>query len=464
MTRLQDNESFANTMINLCRNILSKPSTNILLKNNAIVSSSSSSSSLLYISRSCTTTASASTASNTDRIRQTVWMFGSCADGKLGVKTESHRSIPTKVTHLPPFLSVKEGGTTWMSSFLHTNDSKIFMWGTNNHGQMGLPGNQVYRYPTESEMFKGLDIERVALGRSFLLILTKQGKVLSIGSNEFGQLGISSQEQRGSQTLQVVQNLKDVVSMHAGFDHSFAVTKSGHAFGWGYNVEGQLGQKIVEYERVEATGEEKQQDMHDLHKTMHPDAEYNTPTLVPGMEAIKVAKVFCGYDCTFLLSARGNVYAMGNNETGTLGLGEDAIGRIAKATKVQLPEKIKSISCGATHSMFLSESNKVYVCGWGAEGRLGLGNNTINRYVPTLIPFFAENRIKVDQVSCGGAHSLLLTTDGRVYSWGCGEDGKLGHGDEELSNDPKLIQFFENKKPIFISAGVDTSMVITTEN
>ena len=36
----------------------------------------------------------------------------------------------------------------------------------------------------------------------------------------------------------------------------------------------------------------------------------------------------------------------------------------------------------------------------------------------------------VVSVSAGSAHSLAVTKNGRLFSWGCGQNGRLGHGDE----------------------------------
>eukprot|EP01133_Synstelium_polycarpum_P012792 gene12792-15011_t len=351
--------------------------------------------------------------------RHSLYVFGAAEHGKLGVIGDNDRMLPTRVTHMPHRVHIRDAGSSWQSSYVLT-DKQLLMWGTNKDGQMGLP-NQVFKFPTESDMFKTIDIDRVRMGRSFTMILTKQGAILTAGSNEFGQLGIGS-DIKGSMTPRVVEGLRghDIVSIGAGFDHSIAVTKSGHVFGWGYNVEGQIGQKVVEYSRVDVANDGEVGDT----STMIPDTEFPTPTLVPGLETVKIARVVCGYDSTFLISARGNVYAMGNNETGTLGLGDETLGRVTTPAKVQVPEKIKSLSCGATHALLLS----------------------------------------VAQVACGGSHSLALTTDGQVYSWGDGEAGKLGHGDEKSSNIPKLVEALDGLKVVHIAAGIDNSFIVVEED
>lgn len=47
------------------------------------------------------------------------------------------------------------------------------------------------------------------------------------------------------------------------------------------------------------------------------------------------------------------------------------------------------------------------------------------------------------QVSCGPAHTLALTSTGRVFSWGLGRGGLLGHGEDVGQIRPRLIEAFE---------------------
>ena len=65
--------------------------------------------------------------------------------------------------------------------------------------------------------------------------------------------------------------------------------------------------------------------------------------------------------------------------------------------------------------------------GFGNSSRLGLGiQESINS--PRMIESLQHISIKKVAVHSGGRHCLALTTDGEVYSWGEGDDGKLGHG------------------------------------
>lgn len=72
---------------------------------------------------------------------------------------------------------------------------------------------------------------------------------------------------------------------------------------------------------------------------------------------------------------------------------------------------------------------KLYLyLGYGAGGRLGVGgNDTV--LTPALLDSIQHVFIKKVAVCAGGKHCLALSADNEVYSWGEGEDGRLGHGD-----------------------------------
>ena len=70
---------------------------------------------------------------------------------------------------------------------------------------------------------------------------------------------------------------------------------------------------------------------------------------------------------------------------------------------------------------------QVYATGYGAGGRLGIGG-TESISTPTLLESIQHVFIKKIAVNSGGKHCLALSAEGEVYSWGEGEDGKLGHG------------------------------------
>ena len=45
---------------------------------------------------------------------------------------------------------------------------------------------------------------------------------------------------------------------------------------------------------------------------------------------------------------------------------------------------------------------------------------------PTPIAYFYKNSIRISKICCGSQHNLALSNEGKVYSWGCNDDGALG--------------------------------------
>ncbi|VEN55650.1 unnamed protein product, partial [Callosobruchus maculatus] len=82
--------------------------------------------------------------------------------------------------------------------------------------------------------------------------------------------------------------------------------------------------------------------------------------------------------------------------------------------------KMIDVVAGQYHSLALSCSGKVYTWGWGIHGQLGHGNCD-NLFYPKELNF----PFTVKQIAAGHAHSLLLTTEGKLYGFGSNVFGQL---------------------------------------
>src|SRR5205085_1974865 len=99
------------------------------------------------------------------------------------------------------------------------------------------------------------------------------------------------------------------------------------------------------------------------------------------------------------------------------------------------------------HALVLHETGIVFSFGNNINGQLGLGNNDLIQLRPKAIP----NLNNIIQVATGWNHSLVLSSDGKVYSFGENQFGNLGLGDNVNKNIPTLIQTLNNISQI--SAG-----------
>ena len=100
---------------------------------------------------------------------------------------------------------------------------------------------------------------------------------------------------------------------------------------------------------------------------------------------------------------------------------------------------------GAAHSLAITADGAVWIWGWGYFGQLGHGDEQ-RQLLPKKIEAFSSQRVAA--VSAGAVHTLALTADGAVFTWGKGESGRLGHG-EDLSDQllPKKVEMWASRPP-----------------
>lgn len=86
---------------------------------------------------------------------------------------------------------------------------------------------------------------------------------------------------------------------------------------------------------------------------------------------------------------------------------------------------------GGSKTLFVvSQDGEVYSCGEGTNGRLGTGAFT-DVPSPKVLVDLSMYVVRKVAVNGGGRHAMALTADGKVFSWGDGEFGQLGHGDNK---------------------------------
>lgn len=187
-----------------------------------------------------------------------------------------------------------------------------------------------------------------------------------------------------------------------------------------------------------------------------------TPRQVPVLHqyVVKKVAVHSGGKHALALTLDGKVFAWGEGEDGKLGLGNRLTMDKPRIIDSLLSKKIRDIACGSSHSAAITSSGELYTWGLGEYGRLGHGDN-YNQYKPKLVQSLVGKRIV--QVACGSrdAQTLALTEDGNVYSWGDGDFGKLGRGGSEGSMVPHEIERLSGIGVIQIECGAQFSLALT---
>jgi alpha-tubulin suppressor-like RCC1 family protein len=171
------------------------------------------------------------------------------------------------------------------------------------------------------------------------------------------------------------------------------------------------------------------------------DNDYHKPIINKYLNNEFVIDISCGAQHSLMLTNCGEVYAWGVNYFGQIGNGCNSDQLIPIKVKSFNNERIVMISCGWNHSMALTECGHVYSWGRNSFGQLGIGN-TVDSNEPKFVEVIDENKCNVfiEKISCGSEHSLLLSSDGYIYAFGRNEFGELGNQIEENELSPHRIK------------------------
>ncbi|XP_052769678.1 serine/threonine-protein kinase Nek9-like isoform X2 [Mya arenaria] len=153
-------------------------------------------------------------------------------------------------------------------------------------------------------------------------------------------------------------------------------------------------------------------------------ASYKTPKKVEAFEGVGIVQAECGEDFTVCLTDEGQVYTFGSNFYGCLGMETDSdevTSPVCVETFANLP--VQEIICGDNHVVALTKNGDVYTWGCGEFGRLGQGSED-DCTVPQKVSFPSTHHIK--HVYAGSESTFLLTQSGRVLAAGSNEHNKLG--------------------------------------
>ena len=165
-------------------------------------------------------------------------------------------------------------------------------------------------------------------------------------------------------------------------------------------------------------------------------------------------------DWTLSWGGAGAIYGWGHNHRGQLGGVDGAKVKVAsqcEALSVLRPTQL----VGGEQTLFaVTAEGKVYATGYGAGGRLGIGG-TESVCSPTLLESIQHAFIRRVAVNSGGKHCLALSSEGDVFSWGEGDDGKLGHESKNSCDRPRVVEALRGKDVVDISCGGAHSAAIT---
>ncbi|WP_454782508.1 F-box protein [Legionella sp. WA2022007384] len=239
-----------------------------------------------------------------------------------------------------------------------------------------------------------LKIKEISCGQDFTLILLSRGRVLAIGSNSRGQLGLGLDIKQVS-VLTETPLPERINHISSGFSHSMLLSMSGKVFAMGRNDEQQI-------------------------KPESNTSSYYVPTLIE-VPSVKTIFTVNHTSALFYTDSSGKPFELMGNK-----LNSYQFGRIT----LFLPEwtpipptnlDVANISVSDNHALLLTTIGEVYVCGNNESGLLGLNPENLFIDTWTKLPDIRAEQIKATALGC-----LIMTHDKSLIASGLNTKGQLG--------------------------------------
>eukprot|EP01018_Ginkgo_biloba_P030694 Gb_31523 [translate_table: standard] len=238
----------------------------------------------------------------------------------------------------------------------------------------------------------------------------------------------------------------DVHSVACGVRHAALVTRQGEIFCWGEENGGRLGHKV--------------------------DVDVSQPKLVEALANTSIELVACSEYHTCALTLSGDLYTWGDGSrsVGLLGHGSNRSQWLPRRLAGPLEGiRVSSVACGEWHTAVVTSSGQLFTFGDGTFGALGHGDTR-----SVLLPKQVESlkALKTITAACGPWHTAAVievladhlsgnSSSGKLFTWGDGDKGRLGHGDKERKLVPTCVAALVNCDFIQVSCGQTLTVALT---
>ncbi|XP_004492531.1 PH, RCC1 and FYVE domains-containing protein 1 [Cicer arietinum] len=183
-----------------------------------------------------------------------------------------------------------------------------------------------------------------------------------------------------------------------------------------------------------------------------------TDVLVPkpleSSVVLDVQQIASGVRHMALVTRQGEVFTWGEESGGRLGHGMDKDFGRPQLVEFLAVTNVESVACGENHTCAVSISDDLF--SWG-DGRYNVGllghGTDVSHWIPKRVSGPLEG-LQVTSIACGTWHSALATSNGKLFTFGDGTFGVLGHGNRESVSYPKEVQLLSGLKTIKVACGV----------
>eukprot|EP01121_Diplochlamys_sp_Union-15-3_P005430 TRINITY_DN15759_c0_g1_i1.p1 TRINITY_DN15759_c0_g1~~TRINITY_DN15759_c0_g1_i1.p1 ORF type:complete len:422 (+),score=96.10 TRINITY_DN15759_c0_g1_i1:37-1266(+) len=338
----------------------------------------------------------------------------------------------------------------------------LYCCGLGNYGRLAQGDTINHINMIQAKCLTPIKLKKVACGAGHIIALDENGGAYTWGKCHFGQLGHGQLDtDRYLPTLVEALKGEKIVSISAGDSFTLAVNDKGNLYSWGCGYYGPLG--------------------HGNEETL------SVPKIVNALIDKKVTYVAGGAFHTAVIVEGGMLYTFGRNNKGQLGLGDE--GNRCVPVENKTVKNIKIIACGKEHTVCVGVSGDAYVWGNNENNQLGSRDQFEKKYLlPVVLPDIKDiisvaagnfstalldkqgtltllglnDKTVMTQlvsVSAGESHYLGIDVNGKLFTWGNGDYGKLGHRNVGWQVTEKQIITLPGKV-ISVAGGSNHSMVV----
>ena len=323
-------------------------------------------------------------------------------------------TIPVPVQAAPAFVSISGSQHSVCGV---TAAHEVWCWGLNESGQLGIGTTSDAATPARVQA-SGQSFTMASSGGRHTCALATDGHAWCWGANDAGQLGNGTLT--ASSLPVAVSGGLTFTALSAGDSHTCGIVSGGAMYCWGSNTHGQVGDSTV--------------------------TNRTAPTLVKGLQTFQT--VSAGFFHTCGIVTGGGAWCWGANNVGQFGNGTTtgAISPVPAATGLALV----SLSSSLNYGCGLTVAAEIWCWGFkgtGVWGQLGDGGR-----VGSSVPVKVSGGLAWSSVTTGvylysdestnagtAAQTCGVTTSGATWCWGNNLTGQLGIGTRTESYVPVRV-------------------------
>ena len=288
-----------------------------------------------------------------------VYAWGDNSAGGLGNGSTVVNSGTPVVVSLPSGVTASAISAAQGTGYAIGSDGKLYAWGDDVDGKLGNGSNSIDSFtPVVVPLPSGVTPTAVAGGYQSAYALGSDGKVYAWGDNSYGELGDGSVTSSSTPVPVSLPTGVTATTIAGGGGTGFAIGSDGNLYGWGYNVNGGLGDGTT--------------------------STSDTPVVVELPSGVTPKLITAGLGFAHAIGSDGNLYGWGLDSTaGQVGDGGGANKETPEVISLAPGVKPTAIADNIHTGYAIGSDARVYAWGYGLAGELG--NGTDSNFSPPVV-------------------------------------------------------------------------------